>query len=103
VSVDVKPAPTPSTTYTTIHQIPDKRRKDVTYRRIVVNYGPQKEEPNRTQLPVGGNLIDYPGDMSTPTADTTATTMVINSTISTPGARYMCGDIKDFYLGTPME
>jgi hypothetical protein len=28
--------------------------------------------------------------------------MVINSTISTPGARYMVGDISDFYLGTSM-
>jgi hypothetical protein len=29
--------------------------------------------------------------------------MVINSTILTPNAKFMCADIKDFYLGTPME
>ena len=52
---------------------------------------------------MGGNLIDYPGDVSTPTADTTTAKLVINSTISTPHAKFMCGDIKDFYLGTPME
>lgn len=52
---------------------------------------------------MGGNLIDHPGEVSTPTADTTTAKMVINSTISTPDARYMCGDIKNFYLGTPME
>jgi hypothetical protein len=40
--------------------------------------------------------------VSTPTADTTTAKLVINSTISTPNARYMCGDIKNFYLGTPM-
>jgi hypothetical protein len=68
-----------------------------------VDYRPQKEEPNRTRLTVGGNLIDYPGDVSTPTADTTTAKMVINSTISTPNAKFMCADIKDFYLGTPME
>jgi hypothetical protein len=84
------------------NQIPADRRKDVTYGRICVDYRPQKEEPNRTRLTVGGNLIDFPGDVSTPTADTTTAKMVINSTISTTGARYMCGDIKDFYLGTPM-
>jgi hypothetical protein len=78
-------------------------RKDVTYGRICVDYRPQKEEPNRTRLTVGGNLIDYPGDVSTPTANTTTAKLVISSTISTPHAKFMCGDIKDFYLGTPME
>ena len=62
----------------------------------------RKKEPERTRLTVGGNLIDFPGDVSTPTADTTTAKLIINSTISTPGAKYMCGDIKNFYLGTPM-
>ena len=84
-------------------QIPTDRRKDVTYRRICVDLRPQKEEINRTRLTVGGNLIDYPGDVSTPTADTTTAKIIINSTISTPGAKFMCGDIKNFYLGTPMD
>ena len=83
-------------------QIPQERRKDVTYGRICVDYRPQKTEPKRTRLTVGGNLIDFPGDVSTPTADTTTAKLVINSTISTKGARYMIGDIKNFYLGTPM-
>jgi hypothetical protein len=83
-------------------QIPPDRRGDVTYGRICVDYRPQKKEPERTRLTVGGNLINFPGDVSTPTADTTTAKLVINSTISTPNARYMCGDIKNFYLGTPM-
>ena len=84
-------------------QIPPDRCKDVTYGRICVDYRPQKKEPERTRLTVGGNLIDFPGDVSTPTADTTTAKLVINSTISTKGAKYMCGDIKNFYLGTPMK
>ena len=88
--------------FITHDQVPPDRRKDVTYGRICVDYRPKKKEPNRTRLRVGGNLIDYPGDVSTPTADTTTAKLVINSTISTPNARYMCGDIKNFYLGTPM-
>jgi hypothetical protein len=51
---------------------------------------------------VGGNLIKHPGDVSTPTADTTTAKMVMNSTISTPNAKVMCADIKDFYPGTLM-
>ncbi len=83
-------------------QIPADRPKDVTYGRICANYQLQKTEPNRTRLTVGGNLIDFPGDVSTPTADTTTVKLVINSTISTPNAKYLIGDIKNFYLGTPM-
>jgi hypothetical protein len=64
---------------------------------MCVDYRPQKEEPNRTRLTVGGPLIDYLGDVSTPTADTTTAKLVINnSTKSTPNTKYMCGDIKDF-------
>ena len=85
------------------NKVPEDRRKDVTYGRICVNYRPQKAEPERTRLTVGGNLINYPGDVSTPTSDTTTAKLVINSTISTKGAKYMCLDIHNFYLGTPME
>ena len=52
---------------------------------------------------VGGSLINYPGDVSTPTAGTTTAKLVINSTISTDDTRYMCTDIKNCYLRTPME
>jgi hypothetical protein len=85
------------------NKVPVDRRKDVTYGNIVVDYMPQKEEENRTRLTDGGNLIDFPGDVSTPTADITMTKMVINSTVSTPKAKCMCGDINKLYLGTPME
>ena len=33
---------------------------------------------------VGGNIIDYPGDASAPTADTTTEQIVRNSVASTP-------------------
>ena len=52
-------------------KFPETRQKDVTYGRICVNWRPQKAEPLRTRLTVGGNLIDFPGDVGTPTADIT--------------------------------
>ena len=69
--------------------IPKDRRSDITYGRIVVDYHLHITEPNRTRLTVGGNLINYPGDVSTPNADTTNSKIVINSTISTPKAKYL--------------
>jgi hypothetical protein len=52
---------------------------------------------------VGGNLIQYPGDVSTRSADLTTSKCLWNSTISTEGAKYICLDVKNFYLGTPMD
>jgi hypothetical protein len=42
-----------------------------TYPRVVIDYCPQKEDPNRIQIAVGGNLITYKGGTSTRTADLT--------------------------------
>ena len=83
--------------------IPADRRKDVTYGRVVVDYRPQKEDPHRTRLTVGGDRIKYPGNVSTPTTALTTTKLVINSTISTPRACCMCCDLGNFYLGTPLD
>jgi hypothetical protein len=62
-----------------------------------------KVEPEQTRLTVGGNRINYLGDVSAPISDLTTAKLVINSVISTPGARYAGADIKNFYLGTLME
>eukprot|EP00957_Ditylum_brightwellii_P205958 15346142-Ditylum_brightwellii.AAC.2 len=61
---------------------------------IVCGHRPQKTEPNRTRQTAGGDRINYPYDVSAPTADTTTAKIVINSTISTPNARYMCAEYK---------
>ena len=52
---------------------------------------------------MGGNLINYPDDCGTPTADLLTVKLLFNSIISTPHAKFMTIDIKDFYLNTPME
>jgi hypothetical protein len=52
---------------------------------------------------MGGDHIVYTGDVSTKTADITTAKLMFNSVISTPNARFMVGNIKDFYLGTDME
>jgi hypothetical protein len=63
----------------------------------------RKKETKRTRLTVGGNLTDFPGDVSTPTADPTTAKLVVNHTLSSANAKYMFGDIKNFCRGTPME
>ena len=51
---------------------------------------------------MGGNLIDYAADVITPTEYITTTNIIINVTIYTRGERYMCCNIKKFYLVTPL-
>ena len=43
--------------------------RKVTYGRTMAEIRPQKAETHRTRLTVGGNLINFPGDVTTPTAD----------------------------------
>lgn len=64
---------------------------------------PEKAIPRRVRWTDDGHRIEYPGDVSTKTADLiTAKLLLINSTRSTPNTRYLTTDLKDFYLGTPM-
>jgi hypothetical protein len=52
---------------------------------------------------MGGNLINYPDNCGTLTADLLTVKLMFNSIISTPNAKFMTIDIKDFYLMTPMD
>ena len=74
-----------------------------TYPRVVVDYRPQKEDPNRIRIAVGGNHITYKGDTSTRTADLTMSKLLWNSVLSTKGAQYMCLDLKNFYLTAALD
>ena len=62
-----------------------------------------KTEPNRTRLTVGGNLIEFNGDKSTRIAAITTAKIVLNDVVSTDNAKAACMDVKNFYLGTPMN
>ena len=91
---------TPTMFFITKDQVPKEHLKEVTYGHITVDYWPLKVEPHKRKITVGVNLINYTGYFSTLTADTTAAKLIINSTNLTPGERYMCCDIKNYYLGT---
>ena len=59
---------------------------------------PEKEKKEHTRLTVGGNLLDFTGNLSAPTASVTTAKCVFNSVVSIPGARCLLADIKFFYL-----
>ncbi|KAI2490112.1 Reverse transcriptase (RNA-dependent DNA polymerase) [Fragilaria crotonensis] len=77
--------------------------RKATYLRVVSALRPEKVNPYRIRWTVGGDKVDYPFDVSTKTADLTTAKLLINSVVSTPNAKFLTADLKDFYLGTPMS
>ena len=73
----------------------------VTYANIVVDYRPHKDDSNRVRITSGGNLIIYPGELTTRIADITTSKILWNSVLSTKNAKYMCLYIKTIYLCAP--
>ena len=65
----------------------------VTYAHIVVDFCLQKKDPNRVRITAGGNLIKYPGELTTRTADLTTSKVIWNSVLSTKDAKFMGIDI----------
>jgi hypothetical protein len=51
---------------------------------------------------VGGDRLDYSGDVATSTADVTTFKILINSTLFTKEFAMMMMDINSYYLGTPL-
>ena len=84
-----------------VTDIPHGRK--ATYLRVVSAFRPEKENPRRVRWTCGGDKVDYPFDVSTKTADLTTAKLLINSVLSTKYAKFLTADLKDFYLGTPMD
>jgi hypothetical protein len=86
--------------FVTLKSIPNDR--NITDGKIVCDYKPHKQEKERVRLTVGGDRLDYSGDVATSTADITTFKILINSTLSNEDASMMMMDIKNYYLGTPL-
>jgi hypothetical protein len=78
------------------NQVPKDRIKDVTNGSFVCDIKQNKTETHRMRLTAGGNRINYPEYVGTPTADMTLIKTMLNSIISTWGAKCVMVDIKDF-------
>ena len=74
----------------------------MTYGRLVCDIKEHKTETRQTRLTVGGNLLDFPGLLSTPTATVTTAKCLFNSVISNPGAKGLIADVKNFYLNNDL-
>ena len=83
--------------------IPFEKRKDICHTRVVCEYRPDKDDPNRKRITISGGHILVTFGVSTPTGSLELVNLMINSVLSRPNARFAAFDIKNFYLDTPME
>jgi hypothetical protein len=75
----------------------------VTYAQLVVDFRPQKEDLNRVRITAGGNLLKYPGELSTQTADLTTSKILWSSILSTEDAKFIGINVKSFHLCMPLD
>ena len=71
-------------------QVPVVRK--VTYGRIVATIRPHKTKQHCVRLNVGGNFINYLGDVRTPTSDMTTAKLLFNIVVSTPDTKFITCD-----------
>ena len=75
--------------------------------RLASYYNPQCSIKNGTDKRVrgtyGGDRTDYTGAVSTNTASMETVMILLNATVSEPGARFTTADIKDFFLMHELE
>ena len=85
------------------NEIPQDRLKDVTYIKFVASVCTEKEDPYRIRATLGGNLIHYPDNVGTPTANLLLIKIFLNSVISSDGAKFATANLSIFYLMTPLR
>ena len=85
------------------HKIPQDRLKDVTYIKFAASVCTEKDDPYCIRATLGGNLIHYPDNIGTPTADLLLIKIFLNSVISSVGAKFATVDLSNFYLMTPLK
>ena len=83
--------------------IPANRRKEITYTKVVCKVRPEKSDPNRTRITIGGNRITFPGNVGISTESLEIAKLVFNSVLLRPGAKFTTFDICNFYLQTSLN
>lgn len=86
-----------------IARIPKPKDRALTHSHIVIDYRPQKDDPNWVRITAGKNLIEYPFKLTVHTGDLTTAKTLWNSILSTRGTEAMCIDVKCFYRCTPVD
>ena len=83
-------------------EIPKYYLHEICYTSVVCEIRPGKKDPNRTRITIYGTNVCYPGDVGEDTASLELFKLMVNSILSRSGANYVCFDIENFYVSTPL-
>ena len=83
-----------------IHHREIPTQNKVTYGRLVVDIRHLKEEKYRVRITVGGNKLGFCGDASSVAASLATVKLLLNSVVSTKGAKFTTANIKDFFYAS---
>jgi hypothetical protein len=64
------------------NDIPLHKRKEICHTMVVCEVQPDKDDPNRTRITIGGNRICYPDDVGTNTVSLELLKLLLNSVFS---------------------
>ena len=70
---------------------------------MVVYLRPNKAVHEILKMCMGGDKMESVMETTTRTADLTTCKLHLNGVVSTPGARFAGGDVKDIYLNIPLK
>lgn len=70
---------------------------------LIIAHNRKTQIHQSMRITAGGNLINYPGELTTRTADLTTAKTLWDSVLSTPDAKHVCADVGNFYLTMPMD
>ena len=82
--------------------IPKYQINKICYTSVFCEVRPGKKDPNRKRITICGTNVCYPGYAGTNTASIKLSKLMINSILSRAGAKYLCFDIQNVYLNTPL-
>ena len=82
--------------------IPKDRMNEICYTSVVCEVRPGKKDPNQKRFTICGTNVCYPGDVGTNTVSLELFKLMINSILSRARAKYVCFDIENFFLSTPL-
>jgi hypothetical protein len=82
--------------------IPLHKCKEICHTMVVCEVRPEKDDPDRIRITIGGNRICYPGNVGTNSASLELVKLLLNTVLSRKGAWFSTIDLKNFYLDTPM-
>jgi hypothetical protein len=77
--------------------------RQVTYCKQEATIRPTKSETHCVHNCAGSDPLDFPGPTSTQTTSLTTTKLLLNSTISTPGAKFCAFNIKHFLRNSHVQ